>query len=109
MLTKEDRTALYNCKQSNGKYRKEIENSGVFLAGIDEMNPYIAQQPEGQWQSFDHMPIISVNGWNRVGDRPDNLSVEGNLNIPWEQTLCSNPRYGSKIVRIRKTIRVRGF
>jgi hypothetical protein len=55
------------------------------------------------------MPIISVNGWNRVGDRPDNLSVEGNLNIPWEQTLCSNPRYGSKIVRIRKTIRVRGF
>lgn len=109
MLSKEERIVLYNCKQPNGKYRKEIENTCVFLSDVDEMLDYIAQQPNGLWQAFDYEPVLTDSGWSRVGDRPDNLKVEGDLNIPWQKTLCYNPRYGSKIVRLRKTLRVRGF
>lgn len=109
MRTKEDRIKLYECKQTNGKYRKEIENSGVFLSDIDEMLPYIAQQPNGQWQAFDFEPTLTPNGWDRVGDRPDNIKIEGDIGLKWTQTLCYNERYHFKIVRIRKSIRVSGY
>ena len=106
MKTKEERAALYACKQPNGKYRKEIENSGVFLSDVDEILPYIAQQPNGVWQAFDDKPILTENGWSRVGDRPDNLVVEGDLGLKWQQTLCFNERYGHKIKRLRRTFRI---
>lgn len=109
MLSKENRAKLYASKQPDGRYRKEIENTGVFLSGIDEMLPFIAQQPNGVWQAFDHEPILTLNGWYRVGDRPNDLTIEGNLNIPWNKTLCINERYNHIIKRVRKTIKVKGF
>ena len=99
--------ALYDCKQPNGKYRKEIENTGVFISDIWEMQNYIAQQPNGQWQAFDYEPILTERCWERQGDQPDNLKVEGDLGIPWNKTLCRHERYQPKLIRMRKTLRVR--
>lgn len=105
-MDKEKRAALYACKQENEKYRKEIENTGVFVSDIWEMLHYVAQQPNGQWQAFDYMPVLTEKGWSRQGDQPDNLQVEGDLNIPWQNTLCTHDRYEPKLVRVRRTFRV---
>ena len=109
MTSKEQRQKLYQAKLPNGKYRKEIENTGVFLSNIDEILPFIAQQPNGVWQAFDHEPVLTENGWVRVGDRPDDLTIEGTLNIPWNKTLCINERYSHIIKRVRKTIKIKSF
>lgn len=36
MSNDEERKLLFACKQANGRYRKQIENSGVFISGIWE-------------------------------------------------------------------------
>jgi len=107
MRSDEERRSLYACKQSNGKYRKEIENTGVFLSGIDEMMNYIAQQPNGQWEAFDFKPMLTDYGWERQGDRPDKLTVEGDIGLDWKLTLCHHERYSAKIKRIRRTMYIR--
>ena len=46
------------------------------------------------------------NGWRRQADQPDNLKVEGDLNVPWQNTLCTHDRYEPKLVRVRRTFKV---
>jgi len=101
---KVDLKALYACKQENDRYRKEIENTGVFVSGIWEMLEYAAMQPNGQWQAFDYEPILTESGWSYVGDSPDDLYVEGDLNVHWSKTLCKHERYEIKLSRIRKVL-----
>jgi hypothetical protein len=106
LLKDSDMKALYACKQPDGSERKEIESSGVFLTGLHYYHHCVAQQPNGQWQAFDEKPVLSHDGWQRVGDRPDDLKVEGDLGVSWEKTLCIHDRYKVKLTRERKTFRV---
>lgn len=101
-----ERQALYACHQGNGKYRKEIEKTGVFISNLWEMMPYVAQQPNGQWQAFDEKPVLTEHGWTSYGDRPDNVQVEGDLGLAWQKTLCRHERYQPKLIRERRTLRV---
>ena len=107
MSNNEERKLLFACKQANGRYRKQIENSGVFISGIWEMLDYVAQQPSGLWQAFDEKPVLTETGWQSYGDRPDNLTAEGSLNLHWSLTLCKNDRYKHALTRVRRTLRVR--
>lgn len=106
MKTDEEAKALYACKQPNGSERKEIENTGVFLTGLHYYHRCVAQQPNGQWEAFDETPVLTATGWSRVGDQPDKLSVEGDLNLSWDKTLCNHERYNVKLTRERRTFRV---
>jgi len=105
-MSKEERQLLYACKQPNGKYRKQIEKTGVFISNIWEMLDYVAQQPSGIWQAFDEKPVLTETGWRSYGDRPDNLEVEGDLGLHWSKTLCKHERYHHILKRERRTFRV---
>lgn len=110
MDDKERKIALFACKQGNtNKYTKEIEDTGIFLSDIDEMMCYIAMQPNRQWQAFDYEPLLTEHGWNRQGDRPDNLTASGDVGLHWSKTLCKHERYHPKIKRMRRKFIVKGF
>lgn len=104
-----ERKALYACKQPNGSERKEIESSGVFLTGLYYYHHCVAQQPNGQWQAFDEKPVLTAKGWEKVGDSPDNLIVDGDLGIAWDKTLCYHERYKATLTRERRSFNVSGI
>lgn len=109
MSSDAERKALHACKQPNGSERKEIESTGVFLTGLYYYHHCVAQQPNGQWQAFDETPVLTANGWQRVGDQPDNLTVEGDLGLAWDKTLCNHERYKVKLTRERRSFKVSGM
>lgn len=109
MSNDEEKKALHACVQKNGSFRKEIESTGVFLTGMQYYTEYVAQQPNGQWQGFDCLPVLTATGWSYQGDSPESLKVEGELSVPWDKSLCRHERYKPIMTRERKTLRVKGM
>lgn len=106
MNTGKKQSKLSAFNQKDGSFRKEIESYGVFLTGMHYYTEYVAQQPNGRWEGFDCLPTLTEHGWSHNGDSPESLTVEGDLGLLWNQTLCKHERYEPKMIRQRRSFKV---